>query len=124
MRLPLITLYKGFICLTVILLLTRCKNEEKPAQLLNEAEMTRVLMEVYISEEKISRLNLNRDSAEKIFELAKPFIFERIGVPDSVFLESYNYYVAHPETLDKIYAVVVDSLNLREQKLIKGAALQ
>ena len=122
MRLPLITLYKGFICLTAILLLTRCKNGEKPTQLLSEAEMTRVLMEVYISEEKISRLNLNRDSAEKVFELARPYIFERIGVPDSIFLESYNYYVAHPEELDKIYAVVVDSLNLREQKLIRGSA--
>ena len=86
--------------------------------------MTRVLMEVYINEEKITRLNLNRDSAEKIFELAKPLIFERIGVPDSVFFESYNYYVAHPEALDKIYTVVVDSLNLREQKLIKGAPLR
>jgi hypothetical protein len=123
MRLPLRALYRGVIFLTAIFLLTRCKNEEKPAQLLSEAEMTRVLMEVYISEEKISRLNLNRDSAEQVFEWAKPFIFQRIGVPDSVFFESYNYYVAHPEELDKIYAVVVDSLNLREQKLIKGSAL-
>jgi cAMP phosphodiesterase len=123
MQLPLTTFYKGLICLIGILLLIRCKNEEKPVQLLSEAEMSRVLMEVYINEEKISRLNLNRDSTEKIFELAKPYIFKRIGVSDSVFFESYNYYVAHPEELDKIYAVVVDSLNLREQKLIKGSAL-
>lgn len=85
---------------------------------MSEAEMTRVLIEVYIDEEKISRLNLTRDSSEKIFELAKPYIFKRLGVVDSVFIESYKYYAEHPVELEKIYAVVVDSLNLREQKLI------
>lgn len=85
---------------------------------MSEAEMTRVLIEVYIDEEKISRLNLNRDSSEKIFELAKPYIFERLGVSDSVFIASYNYYAERPVELEKIYSVVVDSLNLREQRLI------
>lgn len=113
-----ISFYKGLISLIAIVLLMQCKNDEKPEQLLSEAEMTRVLIEVYIDEEKITRLNLQRDSAEKIFELAKPYIFKRIGVPDSVFLTSYNYYAAHPTQLEKIYSVVVDSLNLREQKLM------
>lgn len=89
---------------------------------MSEAEMTRVLIEVYIDEEKISRLNLTRDSSEKIFELAKPYIFERLGVSDSVFIESYNYYAERPLELEKIYSVVVDSLNLREQRLITTPA--
>lgn len=117
-----ISFYKGLIFLIGLTLFIQCTNDKKPAQLMSEAEMTRVLIEVYIDEEKISRLNLNRDSSEKIFELAKPYIFERLGVSDSVFIESYNYYAEHPVELEKIYAVVVDSLNLREQKLIATPA--
>jgi hypothetical protein len=47
-----------------------------------------------------------------------------VGIPDSVFIESYNYYAAHPVELEKIYSVVVDSLNLREQKLMAAPATQ
>lgn len=119
-----ISFYKGLIFLIGIPLFIQCNNDKKPAQLMSEAEMTRVLIEVYIDEEKISRLNLARDSSEKIFELAKPYIFERLGVSDSVFIESYSYYAEHPIELEKIYSVVVDSLNLREQKLITTPAKQ
>lgn len=98
-------------------LLAACTDAQKPANLLSEEEMTRVMMEVYTYEEKINRLNVRRDSAEKIFELAKPAIFQKIGVPDSVFKSSYDYYVAHPKQLESIYTAMVDSLNLREQKL-------
>lgn len=124
MRLPHISFYKGLICLIAFVSLVGCKNDKKPPQLLSEAEMTRVLIEVYIDEEKINRLNVRRDSAEKIFELARPFIFERLGVPDSVFVLSYDYYASHPAKLEKIYEVVVDSLNLREQKLMATPAVQ
>lgn len=86
--------------------------------------MTRMLIQVYIDEEKINGLNLRRDSAEKIFELAKPYIFERLGVADSVFQDSYTYYAAHPQQLEKIYSVVVDSLNLREQKMMAAPPVQ
>lgn len=119
-----ISFYKGLIFLIGLTLFIQCTNDKKPAQLMSEAEMTRVLIEVYIDEEKISRLNLTRDSSEKIFELAKPYIFERLGVSDSVFIESYNYYAEHPVELEKIYSVVVDSLNLREQRLVTTPAKQ
>jgi hypothetical protein len=119
-----ISFYKGLFFLIVLTFFVQCSHDKKPAQVLSEAEMTRILIEVYIDEEKIGRLNLNRDSAEKIFELARPYIFERVGIPDSVFIASYNYYAAHPVELEKIYSVVVDSLNLREQKLMAAPATQ
>ncbi|GCC51513.1 DUF4296 domain-containing protein [Chryseotalea sanaruensis] len=99
------------------LFILACSNEKKPERLLSEAEMTRVIIEIYINEERINRMNLRRDSAEKIFSLAKPIIFEKIGVSDTLFRESLTYYAANPVALEKIYAVVVDSLNLMEQRL-------
>jgi hypothetical protein len=110
-------IFKIFLFLAPLVLLIGCKQEEKPARLLTEEEMTRILMDIYIGEEKINRLNLRRDSAEKIFEQAAPLVFRISGVSDSLFRESYNYYVAHPRELEKIYSILVDSLNLREQKL-------
>lgn len=104
-------------CLLLAFIVLACTSERKPDHVLSEEEMIRVLIQLYENEEKINRLNLRRDSAEKIFEIAKPIIFERIGVSDTTFSASMDYYGLQPVVLDKIYAVVVDSLNLREQKL-------
>ncbi len=109
--------FQGLFCLLVAFFAFACTQERKPENVLNEQEMIRVLIQLYENEERINRLNLRRDSAEKVFEIARPIIFERIGVNDTVFKASMDYYVSQPLVLDKIYAVVVDSLNLREQKL-------
>lgn len=116
--------FQGLVCLIMSLFVLACANEKKPARLLSEAEMTRVIIEIYLNEEKINRMNLRRDSAEKVFSLAQPIIFERIGVNDTLFRESLNYYAANPVALEKIYAVVVDSLNLMEQRLTVKPAVE
>lgn len=109
--------FQGLVCLIMSLFILACSNEKKPARLLSEAEMTRVIIEIYLNEEKVNRMNLRRDSAEKIFDLAKPIIFKKIGVSDTLFRESFQFYAANPVALEKIYTVVVDSLNLMEQRL-------
>lgn len=108
---------KGLIGLIAALLLAGCAMERKPGTILSEAEMARVLTEIYMNEEKVVKLNLRRDSAEKIFEMIEPILFKKIGVSDSVFRASFEYYVERPKQLELIYTAVVDSLNLWEQKL-------
>ncbi len=108
---------KGLIGLIAVLLLAGCARERKPDVILSEPEMARVLTEIYMNEEKIVKLNLRRDSAEKIFAMAEPILFQKIGVSDSVFRISFQYYIEHPQKLELIYTAVVDSLNLWEQKL-------
>jgi hypothetical protein len=109
---------KGLISGLIVLIALACGKEKRPVFVLSEEEMARVMMEIYISEEKINRLNLRRDSAEKIFGEASPIIFARVGVPDSVFKKSYEYYFNRPKDLERIYTSIVDSLNLREQQLV------
>jgi len=93
------------------------KLDEKPAPgILSHAEMVTVLQEIYIAEEKVNRLALPRDSATQVFGLMEVKVYEKTGVDDSVFRVSLNYYLAHPKQLEKIYAAVLDSLQLREQK--------
>ena len=94
-------------------------QDEQPAEgVLSHAEMVEVLQDIYIAEEKVNRLTLPRDSAERVFQLMEVKIFEQAGVNDSVFRASLDYYIAHPKQLEKIYAAIVDSLALKEQKAL------
>lgn len=43
-------------------------------------------------------------------------------MPDSVVRKTQQYYVDHPEQLEKIYDSVIDTLSLRQQKVNKKAS--
>jgi len=75
-----------------------------------------MLSEVYLTEERISRLSLNPDSARHVFELIEHRLYEKTGIPDSVFKRSVDYYMDRPIEMEKIYSVLVDSLHLKEQR--------
>jgi hypothetical protein len=92
-------------------------EEKKPDYVLSQDEMVRVLAEVYIHEQKVVRLSLNADSASLIFGSMEKKIFKNLNVPDSVFRASVDYYMDHPLEMEKIYAVLIDSLQLREQRV-------
>ncbi|MFN9500847.1 MAG: DUF4296 domain-containing protein [Chryseotalea sp.] len=79
--------------------------------------MVEAMIDMYLFESKIIQLNLPRDSAEKLFENVKPALFEKIGIPDSVFKQSLDYYMKFPDKISLVYSRVVDSLTLKEQKL-------
>jgi hypothetical protein len=116
---------KGFLIRTVSLAgmvgllfgLTQCKREpDRPASVLTEAEMVQVLMDIYIGEEKVNRLALSRDSAEVVFDALNERIMQKHGTSDSIVSISLNYYLNRPKELEKIYAIVIDSLQLQEQR--------
>ena len=90
-------------------------REESP--ILSKPEMVKALTEIYISEQKINRLGIPRDSAEREFERFKKVIFKNIGVSDSVFKRSFDYYMDRPKEMEQIYTALVDSLSLMEQRL-------
>jgi len=96
------------------------KGEHVPEGILTKDQMVRVLSELYITEQKISTLGVKRDSLHQIFDAMKDKVFERTGVTDSVFRQSLNYYMDRPQTFEVIYTALIDSLNLREQKLLSG----
>ncbi|HEX5172248.1 MAG TPA: DUF4296 domain-containing protein [Cyclobacteriaceae bacterium] len=103
-----------FICL---LIGSSCMREKHPKDVLSKDEMVKVLSELYITEEKVNRLSLNRDSATLVFNYLNDKIFEKLGTTDSTFKHSMDYYMERPEEIEKIYAALIDSLNLKEQRL-------
>lgn len=86
--------------------------------------MVEALAEVYIAEQKVQRLTLNVDTASLIFGSMEKKVFENLNVPDSVFRASFDYYMDHPKEMEMIYAVLIDSLQLREQRVTREAPVQ
>jgi Domain of unknown function (DUF4296) len=100
-----------------MLLTLSCEKANPPEEILSQGEMVKVLQQLYISEEHVGRLGLKSDSARKVFDRLEVKLFDKLNVKDSVFIRSFNYYMGQPEQWEQIYAMLVDSLNLREQRL-------
>jgi hypothetical protein len=118
---------KGFNYSFVVLLLgllglvaASCQ-EQKEARVLTREEMVRVMMEIYILEDKINRMAIGPDSSRQVFAVMNKRVPEKTGIADSVFRRSLDYYTARPKEMERIYSALVDSLNLREQRLQAGA---
>jgi hypothetical protein len=92
-----------------------CKQERKPDSVLSEKEMVSVLTEIYLVEEKAGRMGISRDSVEEIFPKFRERVFSKMRVSDSSFMKSMDYYMAHPEKLERIYSALVDSLSFKAQ---------
>ncbi len=103
---------------SMLLLLAACgeehKNEAQP--ILSHHEMVKALTEIYLAEQKVNRLGVPRDSAEREFGRFKKVIFKRIGISDSIFKRSFDYYMDRPGEMEQIYTTLVDSLSLMEQR--------
>jgi hypothetical protein len=95
-----------------------CQQEQRPKGILSEKEMVSVLAEIYLVEEKVGRMGIARDSIDKIFYQFKNRIFSNVGVSDSVFIRSMNYYMEHPDKLEQIYTALVDTLSFRAQAAV------
>lgn len=100
-----------FICLALI-----CCKREKPADgILSEAEMVSVLMQMYVAEERLTRVGIPYDSIGKLVPYFRTKVFQVTGIADSTYRKSMEYYMANPKKLEFIYTALVDSLSLREQ---------
>lgn len=106
------------IAIGMLVMLPSCWDGDREAQpILSQPEMVRALTEIYISEQKVNRLGVPRDSAEREFARFKGIIFKKLGTSDTLFKRSFDYYMDRPEEMEQIYTALVDSLSLMEQRL-------
>ena len=95
-------------------LLLSCKSNSSPQGILNENLMVSILLEIQLSEGKVSSLPVSYDSSQVLYSLMEKDIFLKHGVIDSVFTTSMEYYLEDAEKMDRIYARVIDSLVVLE----------
>jgi hypothetical protein len=91
-------------------------NSSRPKNVLSEEEMVKVLADIYTNEEKVNMLGLNPDSAHQVFDIMMAGISKTDGISDTAVKQSIYYYMEHPKELDRIYTVLIDTLQLREQR--------
>ena len=105
-----------------------CDNKstfaERPAQLLTKQEMVSFLVDLHLTEAKMNYAEVrNADSLEILFRNYERHLMEEHGIDDSVYLQSYAYYLENMELLNDIYEDVVDSLSMIDTRH-KAQAMQ
>ena len=106
----------GAVCM--LMLCYSCSDSDRnDKEILTKEQMVKALTEIYIAEQKVNRLGVARDSAEREFGRFKQHVFEKMDVQDSVFKRSFNYYMDRPREMEFIFTALVDSLSLMEQRI-------
>jgi hypothetical protein len=93
-----------------------CEKESVPDGVLTKDQMVHLLIDFYVAEEKVNSMKLPADSSKALFELMEQKVLEKSAVEDSVFFQSFNYYIDRPKEMEQIYTAIVDSLQLMEQR--------
>ncbi|MGB3851607.1 MAG: DUF4296 domain-containing protein [Tunicatimonas sp.] len=106
-----------FIILTAVATLTGCSRgatvAEPPGQLLSQQQMVSFLIDLHLAEAKMNYAEVRQsDSTEILFRNYEKHLMNQHGFTDSVYLESYTYYLDNMELMNEIYDDVVDSLNV------------
>jgi hypothetical protein len=100
----------------LILTVAACA-ERKPEGILTEKQMVNVMTELYLAEEKAGKLPIQYDSLQKLIPMFSAMAFEKTGISDTLFRKSFDYYMSEPAKLEDIYTILVDSLNLKAQRV-------
>lgn len=99
-----------------ILIIVSCSGkEERPKGIIPPEKMAVILSDIYLAEFKASKIGLKQDSSKIVLRHYELKIFEDHNTNDSIYKESFKYYLEHPDQLEKIYDIVIDTVSLRNQ---------
>jgi len=73
------------------------------------------MKDVYLLQEQIQEMKLKDDSAKKVFAYYEKQLFEKHDMDDSIYRESFEYYMDDVSGLANIYEIIADSLSLEER---------
>lgn len=90
--------------------------QQRPAGVLSREEYAAFLVEVYLTEARLTQLPIGQDSTMRLFLAYEPELLKKFGLADSTVKRTYAYYANHPKELEAVYTAVIDTLSLREQK--------
>lgn len=112
----------GKVCIGIIFLAVvfSCQSEQRPTGVLSQEEFSRYLVDIYLAESRLMTTTLPKDSAVKLFVPFEERLLRERGLSDSTVKKTYQYYLAHPQELELIYDAVIDTLNLRQQKVSRS----
>ena len=101
------------------LLMLSCGGSEKvPEGVYQEEEMVDILLDIYLAQAKVGQNRaIKRDSAEVLYKYYENYLLDKHGTDTTTFYNSLIYYFQEPDKFDRINEIVLDSLNLRLEKI-------
>ena len=108
---------KKVFLILVICLCTFCakKKVENPKGLYSMEQVAGFLKDLYMLEAKVKDLKLPSDSSKVIFMHFEKKLFEKHNMNDSLYRESFKYFIDDIKGLTIIYEIIADSLSLEER---------
>jgi len=104
------------IYIIAILTIVSCSGKEEPPKgVLAPEKMAVILSDIYLAEHKAANIGLSQDSSKKVLRHYELKIFDDHNTSDSIYKESFKYYLEHPSKLEAVYDIVIDTVSLREQ---------
>lgn len=95
-----------------------CGNgDDRPENILSKEQMVDLMIDVQIAQTRVDNLRVGKDSAQKLYDKYHAYLLSEHVVEDSAFYESLRYYLNRPHDLNLIHEAVLDTLNLRLQKI-------
>jgi len=91
-----------------------CGKSSEPKEIMTDKQMVNYLIQLHIAEAEVQNLRLRKDSSETVFKIYEKHLLEKNSLTDSLFIDSYNYYLQNPAELELIYETVVDSISVRK----------
>ena len=111
---------KKVFLILIICLCTFCtkKKAENPKGLYTMEQVAVFLKDLYMLETKVKELRLNEDSLKVIFDYYEKKLFEEHHMTDSLYRESFIYYMDDIKGLSRVYEIIADSLSLEERLFV------
>ncbi len=108
---------KKVFLILVISLFTFCskKKAENPKGLYPMHQVAGFLKDLYMLETKVKELKLYKDSSKIVFDHYERKLLEKHHMTDSLYRESFKYYMDDIKGLTKVYEIIADSLSLQER---------
>jgi hypothetical protein len=114
---------RNLIYFIAIITIVSCSGkEDRPKGIIPPEKMAVILSDIYLAEYKAGNIGLKYDSSKTVLHHYELKIFEEHNTNDSIYKESFKYYLEHPQKLESIYDIVIDTVSLRSQ--VKNANRQ
>ena len=108
---------KKVFLILIICLCTFCtkRKVENPQDLYSMEQVAVFLKDLYKLETKMKELKLTKDSTKIVFNYYENKLYAKHNLTDSLYRESFKYYMADIKGLTRIYEIIADSLSLEER---------
>lgn len=106
-----------YLAFAFIFVLASCQEKDVPENILSEDQMVDILVDIHLTEGFVQSLSIPYDSSKVLYPILEKQIFKKYGIPDSVYIESLEYYLRDVAKMEYLYERTIDSLTVREKNV-------